>query len=95
GDIRGLGLMRGVEFVKDQDSQESLDTSLSYAYQISGEARNQGLTMLTANGCDKGTAGDMILLGPPFIITEEQIDEMVDILDNVISTVEERNGFGG
>jgi adenosylmethionine-8-amino-7-oxononanoate aminotransferase len=95
GDIRGLGLMRGVEFVKDQDSKESLDTSLSYAYQISGEARNQGLTMLTANGCDRGTAGDMILIGPPFIITEEQIDEMVDILDNVISTVEERNGFGG
>jgi adenosylmethionine-8-amino-7-oxononanoate aminotransferase len=51
--------------------------------------------MLTANGCDRGTAGDMILIGPPFIITEEQIDEMVDILDNVISTVEERNGFGG
>ncbi|MBW2323557.1 MAG: hypothetical protein JRF41_08575 [Deltaproteobacteria bacterium] len=49
--------------------------------------------MLAAGGCNKGSAGDMILLGPPYIITEEQIDEMVDVLSSAISAVEKRNGF--
>lgn len=93
GDIRGLGLMRGIEFVKDKTTKEPFDSNASYAYQIGEEARNLGLTMLMSNGCDRGIKGDMVLLGPPFIISEAQIDDMVDILEEAVSQVEKRNGF--
>jgi len=93
GDTRGKGLMMGVEFVKKKETKESIDPGFSYSTQIRKEALKQGLTLLAATGCNNGTEGDQILLGPPFIITEEQIDEMIDILDNTISVVERRNGF--
>jgi adenosylmethionine-8-amino-7-oxononanoate aminotransferase len=44
-------------------------------------------------GCDRGQAGDMIIFGPPFIITREQIDEMIGIIDETLSVVEKRAGF--
>lgn len=93
GDIRGKGLMRGIEFVKNKETKESIEPERSYSTQIRREAFNQGLTLLATIGCNNGSEGDMILLGPPFIITEEQIDEIIDILDNVISVVEKNNGF--
>jgi adenosylmethionine-8-amino-7-oxononanoate aminotransferase len=40
-------------------------------------------------GCDRGQAGDLILFGPPFIITRAQIDEMIDIIDETLSVVEQ------
>jgi len=93
GDIRGQGLMRGIEFVADKETKESIARELAYHYQVQSEALDRGLTMLAAGGCNKGSAGDMILLGPPFIITEEQIDEMIDVLSSAISAVEKRNKF--
>lgn len=93
GDIRGKGLMRGIEFVKNKETKESIDPGLAYNSQIRNEALNLGVTVLSSAGCNNGSSGDGILLGPPFIITEEQIDEIVDILDNVISAVEKHNGF--
>jgi len=61
GDIRGKGLMRGIEFVADKKTRESLDRGLAYHYQVQSEALDRGLTMLAAGECNKGSAGDMIL----------------------------------
>jgi adenosylmethionine-8-amino-7-oxononanoate aminotransferase len=94
GDIRGLGLMIGVEFVKDKATKQTIDKSLRFSRQLFEEALSQGITVLASDGCDRGQAGDMILLGPPFVITEAQIDEVVERLDRVISVVEKRNGLG-
>ena len=40
-----------------------------------------------------GKAGDMVMFGPPFIVTHEQIDEMVEILDETITEEEKKIGF--
>jgi adenosylmethionine-8-amino-7-oxononanoate aminotransferase len=93
GDIRGKGLMMGIEFVKNRRTRETIDKRLKYANQIFNEALKQGLTILPGDGCNRGQSGDMILVGPPFIITEKQIDELVNILDRVISVVEKKNKF--
>jgi adenosylmethionine-8-amino-7-oxononanoate aminotransferase len=93
GDIRGKGLMVGVEFVRNKRSKETIERKLRYSNQLFNEALRQGLTILPGEGCDRGQSGDMVLIGPPFIITEKQIDELVHILDNVISLVEKKNKF--
>ncbi len=93
GDIRGQGLQQGVEFVKDKESKETLDPNLHMSMQIQEEALHRGAHIESSFGCDRGQAGDLILLGPPFIITKEQIDEIVDILDQSLSVVEKRIGF--
>lgn len=93
GDIRGRGLQRGVEFVKNKETRETLDPQLHFSQQIQDEALLRGVHIESSFGCDRGQAGDMIIFGPPFIITEEQIDEMVSIIDDTLTAVEQRVGF--
>ena len=93
GDIRGKGLQRGIEFVKDKETKESLDPELHFSLQIQDEALPRGVHIESSAGCNKGQSGDMILFGPPFIITKEQIDETVGIIDETLSVVEKRAGF--
>jgi adenosylmethionine-8-amino-7-oxononanoate aminotransferase len=93
GDIRGRGLQIGVEFVKDKGTKEVLDPSLHFSMLIQDEALLRGVHIESSFGCDRGQGGDMILFGPPFIITEAQIDELVGIMEESISEAERRAGF--
>lgn len=93
GDIRGRGLQRGVEFVKDKQIKEPLDPHIHFSQQVQDEALRRGVHIESSFGCDRGQAGDTIICGPPFIITKKQIDDMVDILDQTISAVEKKFGF--
>ena len=93
GDIRGKGLLRGVEFVQDKKTKQTLDPELHFSQQVQDEALARGVHIEASFGCDRGQAGDMILFGPPFIITREQIDEMVEVLDESLTTVEKKNGL--
>jgi adenosylmethionine-8-amino-7-oxononanoate aminotransferase len=93
GDVRGMGLMQGLEFVKDKETKEPLDPEIHFSVQLAIECLSRGLGVQSSMGCDRGQAGDMIYLGPPFIITKEQIDEMVTILDKSLAEVENKNGF--
>jgi adenosylmethionine-8-amino-7-oxononanoate aminotransferase len=93
GDVRGKGLMRGIEFVKNQATREPLDPKLMFWAQLHHEAQGQGLILECSGGCDRGQAGDMMMLGPPFIVTQPEIDEIVTILDRVITTMEKRIGI--
>jgi adenosylmethionine-8-amino-7-oxononanoate aminotransferase len=93
GDIRGKGLMWGLEFVRDKKSKESFNPAGKYHMKIYEAARRNGLIFLPSGGCDRGYAGDMALLGPPLTITEEQIDELCGALDTAITQVEKEIGF--
>jgi adenosylmethionine-8-amino-7-oxononanoate aminotransferase len=88
-----MGLMQGLEFVKDKETKEPLDPEIHFSVQLAIECLSRGLGVQSSMGCDRGQAGDMIYLGPPFIITKEQIDEMVTILDKSLAEVENKNGF--
>jgi adenosylmethionine-8-amino-7-oxononanoate aminotransferase len=93
GDIRGKGLMRGIEFVRDQETKQPLDPQLLFWRQLAHEALDRGLFIESSGACDRGQAGDMMMFGPPFIVTKEQIDEMIALFDEVLSAVETRIGF--
>jgi adenosylmethionine-8-amino-7-oxononanoate aminotransferase len=93
GDIRGKGLMQGIEFVQDKDTKQPLEPQLQFWRQLAHEALDRGMFIESSGGCDRGQAGDMVMFGPPFIVTREQIDEMIGLFDEVLCAVETRIGL--
>ena len=87
GDIRGRGLFRGIELVRDRDTKDPFDPALGIAAKIKKAAFAEGLICYPMSGTIDGRRGDHILLAPPFIIEDAQIDELVDKLDRAIATV--------
>lgn len=77
GDIRGRGLFWGIELVKDRASKEPFPAAEGVARRVWKRAFDLGLVIYYSTGCADGKDGDVIMLGPPLIITAEQIDEMV------------------
>ena len=90
GDIRGRGLFQGVELVADRETKEPFDPALKINAKVKKAAFEAGLMCYPMGGTIDGQRGDHILLAPPFIIEDEQIEELVDKLatsiDAVIST---------
>ena len=93
GDVRGEGLMRGVEFVKDKKTKEPLDPALKFWIDLHAQALTRGLVLETSGGCERGQAGDMMMLGPSFIVTRDEIDEIIGLLDEVLTDMEKKLGF--
>ena len=85
--------MVGIELVKDKKTKECFDPSVKYAAQMNAEALNQNMIIESSSGCNRGQSGDALVISPAFIITKEEVDKMVERLDKVLTTVEERNGF--
>lgn len=77
GDIRGRGLFWGLELVADRATKAPFDPSLGLAGKVKKAALAEGLICYPMSGTRDGKTGDHILLAPPFIIDEAQIDELV------------------
>jgi adenosylmethionine-8-amino-7-oxononanoate aminotransferase len=71
GDIRGLGLQLGIEFVKDKGTKAPFEKSISG--KITKIGLKNGIVVYPGSGNVDSTKGDNILLTPPLIITEEQV----------------------
>ncbi|MBU2512894.1 aminotransferase class III-fold pyridoxal phosphate-dependent enzyme [bacterium] len=93
GDIRGEGLMRGIEFVKDKETREPLPPEKKFWMVLHELAQKLGLVIESSFGCDRGQAGDQVMFGPPFIVTKTQIDDIVEIFDKVLTQAEKQIGF--
>jgi hypothetical protein len=87
GDIRGRGLFWGVELVQDKISKDPFPASRHLAWDIWQRAFDKGLIVYYSQGCADGQNGDVIMLGPPLIVTESQLAEMVGILAEAIGEV--------
>lgn len=87
GDIRGLGLFQGVELVADRYTKAPLSSNLGTAGKVKKAAFEVGLICYPMAGTIDGVQGDHILLAPPFIISEAQIDELVAKLSQSINKV--------
>lgn len=80
GDMRGRGLFQGLELVRDKASREPFAPKLKLHARIKQHAMEGGLMCYPMGGTLDGQRGDHVLLAPPFIITEAQLDELVDAL---------------
>ncbi len=87
GDIRGRGLFRGVELVEDRASKAPFDPSKGVAGKIKKAAFEAGLICYPMSGTIDGRQGDHVLLAPPFIIEDDQLDELTDKLSTAIAAV--------
>lgn len=90
GDVRGLGLLGGVEFVADKASREPFARELKVAETLVAEAQADGLVLWSNIGHADGVRGDLVMVAPPFIITEAEIDELVRRLGAAIERTFDR-----
>jgi hypothetical protein len=84
GDIRGRGLFRGVELVADRTDKTPFAPSLKLAAKVKKAAFEAGLICYPMSGTRDGRNGDHILLAPPFILDDSQIDEIVGKLKDAL-----------
>lgn len=89
GDIRGLGLLAGMEFVADQVTRQPFAPGENLTERIVARAEDHGLLLRQgAAGANYAAGGDHIQITPPYIITRAEIDELVAVLDTVLTEVE-------
>lgn len=84
GDIRGRGLFLGVELVLDKVTKEPFDPTLAIHKKLKQAAFDRGLICYPMGGTIDGQRGDHVLIAPPFIISDDQITELVEILSSAI-----------
>ena len=76
GEIRGRGLMVGIELVADRDTHEPFPRADRLTERIVRTARADGLLLYSGTGLANGIDGDAILLGPPFVVTDAELERI-------------------
>lgn len=87
GDIRGRGLFRGVELVADRETKAPLDPSLKTHAKVKKAAMARGLMCYPMGGTIDGVRGDHVLLAPPYIVSADEVDQIVERLSSAIRDV--------
>jgi adenosylmethionine-8-amino-7-oxononanoate aminotransferase len=80
GDVRGRGLFQAIELVADRGSKEPFDPKLKVGARIKKAAMDLGLMTYPMGGTIDGARGDHVLLAPPFIISDDELDLVVERL---------------
>jgi len=78
GDIRGRGLMVGVELVRDRATKAPYPRSAKLIETVVRIAREHGILLYSGSGNANGVDGDIVLMGPPFVITQEELVRLAD-----------------
>lgn len=84
GDIRGRGLFWAMELVADRGTKTTFEPSLKLNERIKAAALDRGLVCYPAGGTADGVRGDHILFAPPYIVSEEQLDDIVEITSQAL-----------
>ncbi|MFC4347785.1 aspartate aminotransferase family protein [Kordiimonas lipolytica] len=85
GDIRGRGLMQALEFVVDRETKEPFPPEKQLWAKLQKTAMTHGLMCYPNGGTIDGIKGDHVILAPPYIISEAQVDEMVEKLEKSVA----------
>ncbi|MDY7040308.1 MAG: aminotransferase class III-fold pyridoxal phosphate-dependent enzyme [Chloroflexota bacterium] len=91
GDVRGLGMMWGVEFVADRGTKAPFPPEWHFSQQVCDLAFERGVILYPGSGGINGVAGDHLMVAPPFVITEEELDQVVSVLQRTILDVLEEH----
>jgi adenosylmethionine-8-amino-7-oxononanoate aminotransferase len=85
GDVRGRGLMLAVELVADKATRAPFPRVQRRAEALAARAFSSGLVTYPGGGCANGIDGDLLMLAPPFVVTESQLEEMAAVLDRTLT----------
>ena len=86
GDIRGRGLFQSIELVADRSSKQPFDPGLRVHARIRDAAMAAGLMVYASGGTIDGRSGDHVLLAPPFIVTSNDVNLIVERLQSAVTT---------
>jgi adenosylmethionine-8-amino-7-oxononanoate aminotransferase len=96
GDIRGRGLMVGVELVRERETKAPFPRAAKLTEAVVRIARERGLLLYSGTGNANGVDGDTILLGPPFVVTDDELARIADglgeALDRALAGIEAAAG---
>ncbi len=84
GDIRGRGLFWALELVRDRGTKEPFEPALALHARVKAESLARGLICYPGAGTADGERGDHVIISPPFIVTETEIDEIVELLGDAL-----------
>jgi len=87
GDVRGLGLMVGIELVADRSTKAPFGRSEQVTERVVAAARDLGLLLYSSTGHVDGTDGDLVMLGPPFVITDDECALAVERTEAAVAAV--------
>ncbi|HSE53296.1 MAG TPA: aspartate aminotransferase family protein [Gemmatimonadales bacterium] len=87
GDIRGRGLLAGIEFVADRETRAPFPRSARVVERVTAAAQEAGLMVWPNSGQANGTDGDLVVLAPPYIVSDAEIDEIVRRLGVALDSV--------
>jgi adenosylmethionine-8-amino-7-oxononanoate aminotransferase len=85
GDIRGAGLFLALELVADRQTKAPFPRSARVSETVKAAALDAGMVCYPSSGAADGVSGDHVLLAPPYIVTGEQVTEIVERLDRAIA----------
>ena len=88
GDIRGKGMLLGIELVKDKKTREPFDPALLASSRVHQRAMENGCMVYPVSGVIQGVGGDEIMMAPPFTITNGEIDTALDIINKALTDFE-------
>ncbi|MEP7200429.1 MAG: aspartate aminotransferase family protein [Chloroflexota bacterium] len=89
GDVRGKGLLMGIELVKEQRTKETFPPAMRANAQLAAMCLRRGLVIYPGGGTSDGINGDHFLLCPPFTINESELDELFTMLDEALTEFEQ------
>lgn len=84
GDIRGRGLFWAVELVKNRQTKEPFAVDMHLATKVWKKAFELGLVIYYSQGCANGRDGDVVMVGPPLIVDEDQVEEIGTLLATAV-----------
>ena len=87
GEIRGRGLLLGLELVADRETREPFRRSDRITERVVAAARERGVLVYSATGNANGVDGDQLVLGPPFVVTNDELARIADTLAEAIDEV--------
>ncbi len=85
GDVRGRGLLAGIELVRDKKTKEPFPRSRKLAEEAASRAFAKGLIIYYGTGMANGVDGDTVVLGPPFVIEEGELEDVARLLEETFS----------
>jgi adenosylmethionine-8-amino-7-oxononanoate aminotransferase len=85
GEIRGRGLMVGLELVADRETREPFPRASRVTEAVVRAARDAGVLVYSGTGNANGVDGDTILLGPPFVVTDDELERIAAVLGDAVS----------
>jgi adenosylmethionine-8-amino-7-oxononanoate aminotransferase len=95
GDIRGKGLMLGIEFVEDVITKIPFPREAVVTQKMISLAKEKGLLVYPAGSGIDGVNGDSIIISPPLTITKNEIDELVSLMQATFDAFTQQLKSGG